>query len=727
LDGPVAPLVKSENRWRPKKDANALVVAEKQVKAILNKMTKEKFDKLSTQMCEIPILSYDMLTMMIHNVYEKAIDEPSFGDMYADLCAKLSLMASQQGTTTFIQIIPSDEEPPTDGEAATGESSSYKVYRWSNDVSTTDAEIVGPYASADECTEVALSGEDVEPTQRPDDLKLELVSLNIAKGTFIKVMKKKDEDNVYYVVYFPVAEHDDCGQQLSKIFLSERECMSDAVKQNSFKRSLLNKCQDEFDKQDIYVGWKEEKKAYEESKSSMTEAERNAKEEELDFRRIRIKKQMLGNIKFIGQLFKKGLLKEKIMRYCIGSLLKLEAIDDAAKYPEYRDTGDMDLDEEDHEAACSMFATIGKTIDKPHAKAFMHVCFSKMEKLSNDKSLNSRSRFMYKDLIDMRKNRWEPRRQTEKAKTIDEIRKDFEREERRQEQQSRMGGGGHRGGNRGDRRDFNDRRDSRRDFGRSRQPKPQQTDDDGFTTVSKGAGKRMPAAPISIAKRPQSVKAAPAPKSPSKQAPRRAEPEPVKKDGPAPLDPKKLERRIATIRNEYMQDPANVEELLLSFDELTGTPDYGKNLVSVNCERVIDAKDAERNAIIDMLVLLVEKDRLSKEHVRTGLANFVEEVDMMVMDLPKVYEYVADMLSALLKAEALDVVWLCERAQKIKDDDMNAPGAHEKLIRKTMEAMKSKYGADAVQSSFADNDSSLKLASLLGADKWNEMASEILA
>ena len=462
LDGPVAPLVRSENRWKPKKDTNALDVAEKKVKGILNKMTKEKFDKLSTQMCEIPILSYDMLTMMIHNVYEKAIDEPAFGDMYADLCAKLSQTAK---ANSFINIIPSDEEPPTeDGADTTGrgdESSSHKVYRWSNDVSTSDGEVVGPYATPEECTEVALSGEDMDPVDR-GDMELELVSLSITQGSFIKVMKKKevsDADNgmIYYVVYFDVAEHEDCGQQLSKIFLSERECMSDAVKQNSFKRSLLNKCQDEFDKQDIYVGWKKEMKAYNETKSSMTESERAEKEAELNFRRIKIKKQMLGNIKFIGQLYKKGLLKEKIMRYCIGSLLKLEAINEEDKFPEYKDTGDMELDEEDHEAVCSMFTTIGKTIDQPHAASFMRVCFTKVTYLSDDKSLNARSRFMYKDMLELRDNRWEPRRKEEKAKTLDEIRKDVEREERKQAQQSQQMGGGYRGGQRGGDRNYGGR------------------------------------------------------------------------------------------------------------------------------------------------------------------------------------------------------------------------------------------------------------------------------
>ena len=731
LDGPVAPLVKSDNRWRPKKDTNTLVVAEKQVKAILNKMTKEKFDKLSTQMCEIPILSYDMLTMMIHNVYEKAIDEPTFGDMYADLCAKLSQMAKQG--TSFIKIIPSDEEPPTDGEATMGESSSYKVYRWSNDVSTTDAEIVGPFESPDECTEVALSGEDVEPTER-GDMELELHSLAISNGNFIKIMKKKEDENVFYVVYFPVAEHQDCGQQLSRIFLSERECSSDAMKQNSFKRSLLNKCQDEFDKQDIYVDWKAEKKAYEETKSSLTEAERAVKEEELDFRRMKIKKQMLGNIKFIGQLYKKGLLKEKIMRYCIGSLLKLEVMDDEAKYPEYKDSGDMDLDEEDHEAACSMFATIGKTIDQPHAQQFMAVCFNKMEKLSNNKSLNSRFRFMYKDLLDLRANRWEPRRQTENAKTIEEIRKDFEREERLQEQQSRQMGGYRGGGRGGDRRDHGDRRDSRRDYGgggsRNRQTKPPaQTDEDGFTVIGRGGGGRAPTTPVRIATRPSSSKPtasrSKSPKQPSRSKSPKRDPEAVKNVGPAPLTKEKLERRIDSIRNEFIQDPSNVEELMLSVDELSGTPDAGTTLVSRNGDRIFDCKDAEREAISEMLALLYEKDKISKDHVRNGLAEAVEFIDSFVIDSPKAYDYLADVLSAMLKVEALDAAWLCEQAEKLMLDPDTV--SHEKVVRKTMEVMKEKYGAVAVRRAFAGADVSLKLAGLLGADKWNDMASEIIS
>lgn len=68
----------------------------------------------------------------------------------------------------------------------------------------------------------------------------------------------------------------------------------------------------------------------------------------------------------------------------------------------------------------------------------MKYYFDKIAKLSDDMSLPSRSRFMYKDLLEMRANGWKLRRELETAKTIAEIRKDAEREERMQAQQSQQ-------------------------------------------------------------------------------------------------------------------------------------------------------------------------------------------------------------------------------------------------------------------------------------------------
>ena len=72
------------------KDDSAVVRVNKLVQGILNKMTKEKFNRLATQIRNIDIESFDVLDLIIKKVYEKAIDEPAFGDMYASLCVQMS-------------------------------------------------------------------------------------------------------------------------------------------------------------------------------------------------------------------------------------------------------------------------------------------------------------------------------------------------------------------------------------------------------------------------------------------------------------------------------------------------------------------------------------------------------------------------------------------------------------------------------------------------------------
>jgi hypothetical protein len=437
-------------------------------------------------------------------------------------------------------------------------------------------------------------------------------------------------------------------------------------------------------------------------------------------------------------------------------LLKLEVIDDEAKYPEYKDTGDLDMDEEDHEAVCSMFATIGKTIDQPHAAKFMRVCFTKIAMLSNHKSLAARPRFMYKDLLELRDNRWEARREQVMAKTIEEIRKDFEREERRQAQQSQqMGGyrggrgGGGGGGGGGDRRDYGSRDgrerhgdhrgdSSRRDLGgslrASRQPKPPtQTDDDGFTVIGRGSARAAPAvAPTRIATKPTPSKQQQTVVTPSPTAKPVLKPEQVDKkeqvdtSKPPPLTLEKLKSRINTMRNEFIQDSSNVEELMLTFDELAGTPDAVMTLVSMNADRIFDCKDEEREAISAIFTLLFEKGKLTKDDIRNGLAEIVEFIDSFILDSPRAYDYLVDLLSAMLKVKALDVAWLCEQCEKLKLDP-NPSGLPEKVVRKTMEATKQKFGVNVMKSCFGGKDDGIRLARLLGDEKWNAIASEMLS
>uniref|UniRef100_A0A2P2MSP2 Eukaryotic translation initiation factor 4G n=1 Tax=Rhizophora mucronata TaxID=61149 RepID=A0A2P2MSP2_RHIMU len=179
----------------------------------------------------------------------------------------------------------------------------------------------------------------------------------------------------------------------------------------TFKRLLLNKCQEEFER-----GEREQ----EEANKANEEGEVKQSEEEREEKRLKARRQMLGNIRLIGELYKKKMLTERIMHECIKKLLGQ----------------DQNPDEEDIEALCKLMSTIGEMIDHPKAKQHMDAYFDIMMMLSNNMKFSSRVRFMLKDAIDLRKNKWQQRRKVEGPKKIEEVHRDAAHE--RQQQTSRL-------------------------------------------------------------------------------------------------------------------------------------------------------------------------------------------------------------------------------------------------------------------------------------------------
>ncbi|KAL1546531.1 eukaryotic translation initiation factor 4G-like isoform X1 [Salvia divinorum] len=179
----------------------------------------------------------------------------------------------------------------------------------------------------------------------------------------------------------------------------------------TFKRLLLNKCQEEFER-----GEREEQEANEAG-----EGEGKQTEEEREEKRLRVRRRMLGNIRLIGELYKKKMLTERIMHECIGKLLGQH----------------QNPDEENIEALCKLMSTIGVMIDHPKAKDHMDAYFLIMAQLSNNMKLSSRVRFMLRDSIDLRKNKWQQRRKVEGPKKIEDVHRDAAQE--RQAQTGRLG------------------------------------------------------------------------------------------------------------------------------------------------------------------------------------------------------------------------------------------------------------------------------------------------
>lgn len=62
----------------------------RKVRGILNKLTPEKFKKLSDDLLRIELQSKVILRGVIILIFEKALDEPKYSSMYAQLCKRLS-------------------------------------------------------------------------------------------------------------------------------------------------------------------------------------------------------------------------------------------------------------------------------------------------------------------------------------------------------------------------------------------------------------------------------------------------------------------------------------------------------------------------------------------------------------------------------------------------------------------------------------------------------------
>ncbi|CAL5069164.1 unnamed protein product [Urochloa decumbens] len=261
---------KAEKKYEIGKVSDEEEAKQRQLKAILNKLTPQNFEKLFAQVKELNIDNVVTLTGVISQIFDKALMEPTFCEMYASFCFRLA-----------------------------------------------------------------------------SDLP-----------NFVK-----DDEKI------------------------------------TFKRLLLNKCQEEFERGEREQA--EADKAEEEGGTEQSEGEREEK-------RIRARRRMLGNIRLIGELYRKKMLTERIMHECINKLLG-----------EYQNP-----DEEDLEALCKLMSTIGEMIDHPRAKVHMDFYFDLIQKLSENSKLSSRIRFIMQDVIDLRKNKWRQRRKVEGPKKIDEVRRD---------------------------------------------------------------------------------------------------------------------------------------------------------------------------------------------------------------------------------------------------------------------------------------------------------------
>ncbi|XP_017771078.1 PREDICTED: eukaryotic translation initiation factor 4 gamma 3-like isoform X2 [Nicrophorus vespilloides] len=172
----------------------------------------------------------------------------------------------------------------------------------------------------------------------------------------------------------------------------------------NFRKLLITRCQVEFERNSYEETTRNEKL------KEIGECTDPEKKKELtlilddDDRRLR--RKSVGNIRFIGELFKQQMLTVSIMMRCLYILLE-------------------NKDEERLECLCKLLSTVGKELE--NRKVGLNDIFSTMKEIADKNSNNkisSRVRFMLQDVIDLRLCSWVPRRQDLNPKTMDQIQKE---------------------------------------------------------------------------------------------------------------------------------------------------------------------------------------------------------------------------------------------------------------------------------------------------------------
>ncbi|RBR01603.1 hypothetical protein VDGD_06653 [Verticillium dahliae] len=188
-----------------------------------------------------------------------------------------------------------------------------------------------------------------------------------------------------------------------------------------FRKYLLNRCQEEFER-----GWKvnipaKPEEAEEENKIS---AEAAMLSDEY-YIAAAAKRRGLGLVQFIGELYKLGMLTERIMHACVKKLVDYETTPEEAEI----------------ESLCKLLRTIGANLDaSPKGKSFMDAYFDRIQNVINMPDLPSRLKFMLMDVVDMRKSGWATKEANKGPKTLDEVRAEAEAAAAQKAQENARGG-----------------------------------------------------------------------------------------------------------------------------------------------------------------------------------------------------------------------------------------------------------------------------------------------
>ncbi|XP_037949432.1 eukaryotic translation initiation factor 4 gamma 3 isoform X2 [Teleopsis dalmanni] len=249
-------------------------------------------------------------------------------------------------------------------------------------------------------------------------IKLKIDTPDKMEDVMILVFEKAIDEPNFSVSYARL-----CYSLISEVKARENR-MESGTKSNlaHFRNALIDKTEREFTTNVIQSAAKEEKlqPIIEKIKKCNDPNEKAELEAYLEEEERKIRRRSGGTVRFIGELFKISMLTGKIINHCIEQLLRPNS-------------------EDLLECLCKLLTTVGAKFEQSVIHKDSSICFSlekkiaRMQAIANktDKDnpkVSSRVRFMLQDVIDLRANKWQSKR-NEAPKTMDQIVKEAKTEQ----------------------------------------------------------------------------------------------------------------------------------------------------------------------------------------------------------------------------------------------------------------------------------------------------------
>ena len=161
-----------------------------------------------------------------------------------------------------------------------------------------------------------------------------------------------------------------------------------------FRQLLISRCQKEFEKN--YMESLDRDKYWQDMAVASTEEERKQVKAVFELMETQLRRRWLGNIKFVGELYKLKMLSARIMHECVKKLLRT-------------------IDNESLEALCSLLTSVGRDLEYATQVALAHVSGMNnfevyFKEITQDKTVCSRVRFLMLNVIELRIAGWKVRR-----------------------------------------------------------------------------------------------------------------------------------------------------------------------------------------------------------------------------------------------------------------------------------------------------------------------------